>query len=310
MDYNNKNNTDDRNEENTVDEYKNTDTLDRSDIKKILAISILGISFFLMCFLLVNTCILGHKWSEATCIKPRTCTKCKITEGNALGHDWIEANCEIPKKCLRCGATTGAALGHKTGEWTVVKQETCTEGGEKEAVCSVCGKNVTEEIPATGHTLGKWEIGTEATLVSSGEKVQKCVVCGDVINTDRYYLTEDEKAEIIQKQKEAEEAEKKAAQKAKEDAERMERAARYTITPISAERSGSSFVKIKFKIKNNTDSDRSNIKIRGTLYDSNGNAITSGNTYIYDLPANQVKEDNILIQYSGSDYVKYSVEVL
>ena len=38
-----------------------------------------------------------HDWSEATCYLPKTCTKCGITEGEALGHSMIN------NICTRCG---------------------------------------------------------------------------------------------------------------------------------------------------------------------------------------------------------------
>lgn len=30
----------------------------------------------------------GHDWADATCTEPRTCSVCRITDGEALGHDW------------------------------------------------------------------------------------------------------------------------------------------------------------------------------------------------------------------------------
>lgn len=40
---------------------------------------------------------LGHKWQDATCKTPKTCTVCGKTEGSALGHTTISGICE------RCG---------------------------------------------------------------------------------------------------------------------------------------------------------------------------------------------------------------
>ena len=41
----------------------------------------------------------GHNWNNATCVLPKTCSVCNITEGNALGH-----TCKAGD-CWRCGTT-------------------------------------------------------------------------------------------------------------------------------------------------------------------------------------------------------------
>ena len=37
--------------------------------------------------------LIAHEWTDATCGTPKTCTKCDLTEGEALGHSWQEADC-------------------------------------------------------------------------------------------------------------------------------------------------------------------------------------------------------------------------
>ena len=56
---------------------------------------------------------------EPTCTEKgeeaRTCSRCGISEAqnvNAVGHDWKDATCAKPKTCSRCNQTYGAALGH------------------------------------------------------------------------------------------------------------------------------------------------------------------------------------------------------
>ena len=44
-----------------------------------------------------------HKWTEATCTEPKTCTECGKTEGEPLGHKWKEATCTEAKTCSVCG---------------------------------------------------------------------------------------------------------------------------------------------------------------------------------------------------------------
>lgn len=38
----------------------------------------------------------GHKWVDATCTAPKTCSRCNTTEGEALGHERVE------NECTRC----------------------------------------------------------------------------------------------------------------------------------------------------------------------------------------------------------------
>ena len=54
------------------------------------------------------------------------------------------------KECA-CGSKT--ALGeHTFGAWTVIKQPTETEKGERECVCTVCGTPMREELPTVANT--------------------------------------------------------------------------------------------------------------------------------------------------------------
>ncbi len=39
----------------------------------------------------------GHKWENATCTRPKTCSVCGITNGVSLGHDFVD------NICTRCG---------------------------------------------------------------------------------------------------------------------------------------------------------------------------------------------------------------
>jgi len=87
---------------------------------------------------------LGHKWTDATCTDPKTCSVCKATEGEAMGHTWTAATCTTPKTCSVCKTTEGDALGHT---WTAA---TCTTP----KTCSVC--KVTDG-DALGH---KWDDAT------------------------------------------------------------------------------------------------------------------------------------------------------
>ena len=63
--------------------------------------------------------------------------------------------------CLGCGdvkilGEAIAAAGHQWGEWTVTKEATETEKGEKTRECSVCHETQTEEIPTVSSNKCKW----------------------------------------------------------------------------------------------------------------------------------------------------------
>ena len=56
---------------------------------------------------------------------------------------------------------------HTYGEWTTVKEATCTAAGQKQHTCTECGHVETEVIPATGH---HW--------VDKGDGTHTCPDCG------------------------------------------------------------------------------------------------------------------------------------
>ena len=82
---------------------------------------------------------LGHKWVDATCTTPKTCSVCSTTEGEALGHAWDDATCITPKTCSVCNETDGEALGH-----TLVDLK-----------CSVCNKYVVTSTSEYNTAYGK-----------------------------------------------------------------------------------------------------------------------------------------------------------
>ena len=120
-----------------------------------------------------------HKWEDATCTVPQTCSKCGKTKGDALGHKWVDPTCIEPKTCGVCGETEGVALGHKYGEWKITKEATCLEEGEREKACIVCGWKNYEFIPKLEHTYGKWKVTKKATCTEEGTQEKVCSVCGD-----------------------------------------------------------------------------------------------------------------------------------
>lgn len=71
-----------------------------------------------------------HLWNDATCIAPKSCSKCGTTQGSELGHLWNDATCTTPKTCSRCSTTQGNEVGHL---W---KDATCSSP----KICSLCNQ--------------------------------------------------------------------------------------------------------------------------------------------------------------------------
>ena len=181
---------------------------------------------------------LGHSWTDATCTEPSACDVCGMQDGQALGHEWVEASCETAKHCARCSIEEGEALGHDFSKMEVVKKATCTETGYAEGICSVCGEStgqeipmkdhkmgkaiitlkatctedgtkeqacstcgftVTEVVPMTGHKESEWKVTTKATYGSKGVRAISCENCGEMLKTEEYELTAEEKEAAFKK---------------------------------------------------------------------------------------------------------------
>ncbi len=90
--------------------------------------------------------------------------------------------------CSLCGKTITESIpatGHK-GEWTITKKPSCTEEGEQNRTCTECGTKQTQTIPANGHTPGEWKVTKEPSCAvnGGGKKTLYCSVCNEVIETE------------------------------------------------------------------------------------------------------------------------------
>lgn len=127
-------------------------------IKKLLALTLT-----ILCLCILTGCSCTHEWADASCLNPKTCSKCEAVEGEALGHDWLDATCDTPKTCFRCDAAEGEAFGHNWQEATCQSPKTCT----------VCHK--TEGKPS--HSFNAW-FGNPDTGDTEPETMYRtCFVC-------------------------------------------------------------------------------------------------------------------------------------
>lgn len=61
----------------------------------------------------LTACECKHEWKEATCLTPKTCNLCGVTEGKTGEHNYVDATCQSPKCCTICDATEGEPLEHE-----------------------------------------------------------------------------------------------------------------------------------------------------------------------------------------------------
>lgn len=120
----------------------------------------------LLSAILLSGCCLKHNYTEATCEKPQTCTKCGEEQGITLEHNFTEATCNQPKTCVVCGKEEGTPLEH---EWLDATYES-------PMICSLCGET-------QGEPLEPVEIVTEE---ESTETTEESVDNNAVLSEDDY----------------------------------------------------------------------------------------------------------------------------
>ena len=66
--------------------------------------------------------------------------------GCACKHEWAEATCMEPKTCTKCGETEGDPLEHTPGEWVQDEPDYVTGLVWLRQYCSVCGKELDTDL--------------------------------------------------------------------------------------------------------------------------------------------------------------------
>ena len=127
----------------------------------------------------------GHAWGEwtvtkeATCTEngeqTRTCSKCGEVEtvvipaaGHAWAEEWSHDETNHWHVCTVCGEKCEHNGEHTWSDWTVTKEATSTEGGEKSRSCSVCDRVETENTPATGDPTDPPKTGDPTIVLMVG----------------------------------------------------------------------------------------------------------------------------------------------
>ena len=141
----------------------------------------------------------GTVTKEATCVAEGemtyTCTVCNATKTEVIpidenNHKNVKVVNAKPASCIEEGytgdkvcedcektveeGTVIAKTAHTWNEGTVTKEPTCTEKGEKEVECTVCGEKDTIEIDALGHDWDEGKVTKEPTETEEGEKTFTC----------------------------------------------------------------------------------------------------------------------------------------
>lgn len=147
--------------------------------------------------------------AAATETEPVKCSVCGYVITPALGHathtageEWLKNADEHWHKCTGCNEILDKAT-HTYGDWTVTKQPTATESGEKERTCSVCGYKQIETVPMTGESEkvaitvtggnggGSYNVGDTVTVTANapaeGKKFDGWYVNGEKVSSDNSY---------------------------------------------------------------------------------------------------------------------------
>lgn len=135
-----------------------------------------------------------HEFGEWMTAKASTCTQegveerycyCleKETRPAPLGEHTLNdrTSCSSAQYCAVCNTKLGNAVPHKYGDWTTVKEATCTSDGWQERACTACGASEKKTLFHQGHQYGNWTVVKEATCAENGLREKSCV-CGAKIS--------------------------------------------------------------------------------------------------------------------------------
>ena len=114
-----------------------------------------------------------------SCLALTACHSCEFGEWTVVKQATCTEMGQLERSCA-CGEKETSTLpttGHTFGEWTVVEDATCTEIGQEQRVCS-CGEKETRDIQLADHSFDEWAVVSNATCTEAGLKVGVCE-CGE-----------------------------------------------------------------------------------------------------------------------------------
>lgn len=82
-------------------------------------------------------------------------------------------------------------LEHNYEDENVIKEATCTEDGEVEYTCKVCGEKKTDTIPANGHDFVYFEATLSTCHTNGTAEHYKCHSCDKVFDKDKNEISEE-----------------------------------------------------------------------------------------------------------------------
>lgn len=120
---------------------------------------------------------LGHKWVDADCENPKTCSRCSLTAGTPLPHTWLEATCDRAKTCKDCKATMGKHLEHIWISATCTADEYCSLCRDTRG--SALGHDFSEATCTTAKTCNRCSY-TEGDPLGHSYYLGVCTRCSTV----------------------------------------------------------------------------------------------------------------------------------
>lgn len=130
-------------------------------MKKTLKLTMLICLALLACVLMFTACDSGNEPQTPSNTTDGSTTEDSTADGATDGTTEPDTEAHI----------------HSFGEWTTVKESTCTKKGEQERVCA-CGEKETQSVDIIAHTFGDWLTIKEATCTVKGEQERACS-CGE-----------------------------------------------------------------------------------------------------------------------------------
>ena len=114
-------------------------------------------------------------------LRPEKCAEPALSEtvrpADCGGCGYTEHVCAV---CGNSWRDSFVPVSHEPGEWTVTKEATYTEPGQKERRCVLCGALIAEETIAP-HVDGEWVVAREADFGVPGLRQLLCADCGAIL---------------------------------------------------------------------------------------------------------------------------------